>query len=409
MAELLKVGKNGKITPLDHPVVPFIRGEGIGLDIWPAVQRVLDQAATKYGRQVSWTEVPAGEEAYEQTGNWLPPETIEAFRTHLVGIKGPLSTPTGGGPRSMNVALRKALDLYVCVRPILWYQGVPTPVKHPEQVDMVVFRENVEDVYAGYELEPGSTQATDLAAYLHEQFGWDIPDQCGLGLKPISEENSKRLIRAAITYALENDRRSVTLVHKGNIQKFTEGAFCRWGYEILEDEFADTAVSWEACGGHGNGKLVIQDMIADNAFQQFLLAPTNLDVIATTNLNGDYISDAIAAQVGGIGISPGANINYVTGCAVFEATHGTAPAIAGQDKANPSAMILSGAMLFDHIGWPDAARAVRQALAAVIASGNVTSDFAALDPALKQVSCSHFSELIANQIHQLHLPKKDEA
>jgi isocitrate dehydrogenase len=343
-------------------------------------------------------EVLAGERAHKETGEWLPEETIEAFREYLVGIKGPLSTPIGGGPRSMNVALRKALDLYTCLRPVRWTRGVPSPVKHPERVDMVIFRENVEDVYAGYELEAGRQETREGIAYLNQKFGWQLPSDTGLGLKPVSESNSKRLVRAAVRYALEQNRRSVTLVHKGNIQKFTEGAFCAWGYELVREEFSSVAVAWSECGGDAGNKLLVQDAIADNALQQFLLAPQNYDVIATTNLNGDYISDAVAAQVGGIGISPGANINYESGHAIFEATHGTAPSIAGKDKANPSALLLSGALLFSHIGWEDAARDVVRAVEETIGAGYVTSDFAMLNPGLTEVGCGAFAELIASKI-----------
>jgi isocitrate dehydrogenase len=299
----------------DDPIIPFIEGDGIGPDIWAAAVRVLDSAVeTAYGgeRQIDWTEVLAGEKAYNDTGSWLPDETVDAFRTHLVGIKGPLTTPVGGGIRSLNVALRQILDLYACVRPVRWFEGVPSPVKNPGAVDMVIFRENTEDVYAGKELQEGTEDARKLIAFLRESYDWDIRPDSGLGLKPVSVTGSKRLIRAAINYALQYGRRSVTLVHKGNIMKFTEGAFRTWGYEVVKDEFSDVAVSWEDSGGESGDKLLVQDVIADAMFQQVLTRPANYDVIATTNLNGDYLSDALAAQVGGIGIAPGGNINYDT-------------------------------------------------------------------------------------------------
>ena len=312
----------------NDPIVPFIEGDGIGPDIWAAAVRVFDAAVNKaYGgeRQVEWMEVLAGEKAYNETGSWLPDETVETFRTHLVGIKGPLTTPVGGGIRSLNVALRQLLDLYACVRPVRWFEGVPSPVKEPGLVDMVIFRENTEDVYAGKELQEGTEEAKKLLGFLRSEYGWEIRPDSGLGLKPVSITGSKRLIRAAIEYAIQNNRKSVTLVHKGNIMKFTEGAFRTWGYQLVDEEFSDVAVSWEDSGGDAGDKLLVQDVIADAMLQQVLTRPANYDVIATTNLNGDYLSDALAAQVGGIGIAPGGNINYDTGVAIFEATHGTAP------------------------------------------------------------------------------------
>jgi len=339
------MGDDGNLVVPDEPIIPFIEGDGTGVDIWPAAKLVLDAAAAKHGHTVAWREVLAGQKAFDETGNWLPDETVETFRSHLIGIKGPLTTPVGGGIRSLNVALRQILDLYVCLRPVRWFNGVPSPVLHPELVDMVIFRENTEDVYAGYEVQSGTPEAEKLAAYLREEMGWPIREASGIGIKPISPMGSKRLIRAAIQYALDRKRRSVTLVHKGNIQKFTEGAFREWGYDLVREEFADAAVGWDDCDGEPGDKLLVKDTIADITLQQVLTRPSDFDVIATTNLNGDYLSDALAAQVGGIGIAPGANINFVSGHGVFEATHGTAPKYAGQDKVNPGSVLLSGVLM----------------------------------------------------------------
>ena len=300
----------------------------------------MDAAAQKHGKTIAWKEVLAGQKAFDETGSWLPDETVMAFREYLIGIKGPLTTPVGGGIRSLNVAIRQILDLYVCLRPVRWFQGVPSPVKHPEKVDMVIFRENTEDIYAGFELEEGTAKAQRLIELLHGEFGWKIRPDSGIGIKPVSETGSKRLIRAALNYAVQHKRSSVTLVHKGNIMKYTEGAFRNWGYELVREEFSDVAVGWDDCGGDSGGKVLVKDSIADITLQQVLTRPEDFDVIATTNLNGDYLSDALAAQVGGIGIAPGANINYVTGHGVFEATHGTAPKYAGQDKVNPGSVLL---------------------------------------------------------------------
>jgi isocitrate dehydrogenase len=385
----------------DEPIIPFIEGDGIGPDIWAASQAVFDAAVEKaYGgkRKVAWTEVLAGQKAFDQTGEWLPEETVEAFRSHLVGIKGPLTTPVGGGIRSLNVALRQILDLYVCLRPVRWYEGVPSPVKHPELVDMVIFRENTEDVYAGKELESGSEGARQLLEFLNEAYGWEINEDSGLGIKPISERGSKRLIRAAIQYALDNDRRSVTLVHKGNIMKFTEGAFRNWGYEVVRDEFSDVAVAWEDCGGDPQGKLLVQDVIADAFLQQILTRPAEYDVVATMNLNGDYMSDALAAQVGGIGIAPGGNINYVTGHAIFEATHGTAPKYTGMDKVNPGSVILSGEIMFRHIGWHEAADLIVKGLEGAIGDKIVTYDFARLMEGATEVKTSEFAAAVIERM-----------
>jgi isocitrate dehydrogenase len=328
----------------------------------------------------------------------LPEETLAAFREYLIGIKGPLTTPIGGGFRSLNVALRQILDLYVCLRPVRWFQGVPSPVKRPEDVDMVIFRENCEDIYVGMELEAGTAQAEQLRAYLHDSFGWDIREQSGIGIKPISKFGSERLIRASINYALRHGRESVTLVHKGNIMKFTEGAFMKYGYQLVKDEFSDVAVGWDDCGGQPEGKLLVKDAIADITLQQVLTRPKEFDVIATMNLNGDYISDALAAQVGGIGIAPGANINYVTGHGIFEATHGTAPKYAGQDKVNPGSVLLSGVLMFEHLGWTDAANDIVRALEATIADKIVTYDFARLMDGATEVKCSEFASAIVDRL-----------
>jgi isocitrate dehydrogenase len=398
MAEKITMGNDGALVVPVEPIIPFIEGDGTGVDIWPAARRVLDAAATKHGRTISWKEVLAGEKAFNETGSWLPDETVEAFREHLIGIKGPLTTPVGGGIRSLNVALRQLLDLYVCLRPVRWFAGVPSPVRHPELVDMVIFRENTEDVYAGYEVESGTPEAEKLAQYLRTEMGWPIREGSGIGIKPISEMGSKRLIRAAINYALERDRRSVTLVHKGNIQKFTEGAFRSWGYDLVREEFDDVAVGWDDCDGNPGDRLLVKDTIADITIQQVLTRPVDFDVIATTNLNGDYLSDALAAQVGGIGIAPGANINYVTGHGVFEATHGTAPKYAGQDKVNPGSLLLSGVLMFEHLGWTDAAADIVKALEATIADRIVTYDFARLMEGAIEVKCSEFASAIADRL-----------
>ncbi len=391
----------GGLEVPDDPIVPYIEGDGIGPDIWAAAVRVFDAAVGKAyggGRRLGWTEVLAGEKAYNEVGSWLPDETVEAFRTYLVGIKGPLTTPVGGGIRSLNVALRQTLDLYACVRPVRWFQGVPSPVKQPELVDMVIFRENTEDVYAGKELEANTDGARRLIDFLDQEFGWDIRPDSGMGIKPVSITGSKRLVRAAIRHALDNGRASVTLVHKGNIMKFTEGAFRTWGYEVVRDEFSEVAVSWEDCGGDPGDRLLVQDVIADAMLQQVLTRPANYDVIATTNLNGDYISDALAAQVGGIGIAPGGNINYDTGYAVFEATHGTAPKYAGQDKVNPGSVILSGEMMMRYMGWGEAADLIVKGLESAIGERIVTYDFARLMEGAKEVPTSEFGTAIIDRM-----------
>jgi len=399
--ELITMGADGKLRVPEAPIVPFIEGDGTGRDIWRASVRVLAAAVAKaYGgkKKISWYEVFAGEKAYKQFNDWLPAETVEAFRKYLIGIKGPLTTPIGGGIRSLNVALRQLLDLYVCLRPVRWFTGVPSPVRHPEKVDMVIFRENTEDVYAGLELQEGTDEARRLIEFLHENYGWSIRPDSGLGLKPISETGSKRLVRAAVEYAVRRNRKSITLVHKGNIQKFTEGAFRTWGYDVVRDEFSDVAVGWDDCGGDPGGKILVKDSIADITLQQVLTRPDEFDVIATTNLNGDYLSDALAAQVGGIGIAPGGNINYVTGHGIFEATHGTAPKYAGQDKVNPGSLLLSGVLMYEHLGWQDAADDIVRALEQTIADKIVTYDFARLMEGAKEVRCSQFAEAIVERL-----------
>jgi len=397
--------KGAALAVPDRPIIPFIEGDGTGPDIWRAASRVMDAAVEKAYRgkkKIAWMEVLAGEKAFNATGAWLPDATVAAFREYLVGIKGPLTTPVGGGIRSLNVALRQTLDLYVCLRPVRWFQGVPSPVKRPEKVDMVIFRENTEDIYAGIEWEARSPEAQKVIAWLQKEMGIKkirFPETSGIGIKPVSEEGSKRLIRAAIDYALRLGRKSVTLVHKGNIMKFTEGAFQSWGYELAKQEYSDRVVSWADCGGQvPPGKLLIKDAIADIFLQQILTRPDEFDVIATLNLNGDYCSDALAAQVGGIGIAPGGNINYVTGHAVFEATHGTAPKYAGQDKVNPGSVILSGEMMFRHLGWNEAADRIISGLEKAIASKVVTYDFARLMDGAKEVKCSEFGDAVVRNM-----------
>jgi isocitrate dehydrogenase len=377
----ITLGAGGELQVPDQPILPFIEGDGTGPDIWRAASRVLDAAVEKaYGgrRRLAWFEVYAGEKAHTRSGNWLPEDTITAFRSYRVGIKGPLTTPVGGGIRSLNVALRQILDLYVCLRPVRYFKGVPSPVKHPERVDMAIFRENTEDIYAGIEWPSGSPEARKVIAFLQNEMGIKkirFPETSALGVKPVSEEGSKRLIRAALRYAVAHGRKSLTLVHKGNIMKFTEGAFRDWGYELTREEFSDVAVGWEDCGGDPGGKILVKDAIADITLQQVLTRPTDFDVIATLNLNGDYLSDALAAQVGGIGIAPGGNINYTTGHAVFEATHGTAPKYADQDRVNPGSVILSGEMMLRHLGWNEAADRIIQGMEGAIGARTVTYDF----------------------------------
>jgi len=430
---------NGKLTVPDNPTIPFIEGDGTGPDIWKASQHVLDAAVAKaYGgkRKINWKEVLAGEKSFNQVGNWLPDETLDAFRDYLVGIKGPLSTPVGGGIRSLNVALRQILDLYVCLRPVRWYQGVPSPVKNPGAVDMVIFRENTEDIYAGIEFAAGSAEAQKVLDFLAKEFPkeynkirFNTKDKSeafwktvgdtkaktevnvGIGIKPVSWSGSVRLIHSAIAYAIKFKRKSVTLVHKGNIMKFTEGAFRDWGYAIAKEYFGDKVYTWnewektkkekgeEAANAElkaalAAGKVLIKDSIADITLQQVLTRPDDFSVIATLNLNGDYLSDALAAQVGGIGIAPGANINYITGHAIFEATHGTAPKYAGQDKVNPGSLILSGVMMLEYMGWQEAADLVNKGLEKAISSKRVTYDFHRLMEGATMLKCSEFGNEI---------------
>ncbi len=410
---------NGVLQVPDHPVLPFIEGDGTGPDIWRASVRVFDAAVEKaYGgkRRIRWLEVLAGQKAFDRTGSWLPDETLDAFRKYLVGIKGPLTTPVGGGIRSLNVALRQILDLYVCLRPVRWFQGVPSPVKRPEKVDMVIFRENTEDIYAGIEFEAGSESAQKVLGFLKENFPQQykkvrFPETTGVGFKPVSREGSERLIRAALAYALRNGRKSVTFVHKGNIMKFTEGAFRNWGYAVAEREFGDKVYTWDqwertrAAKGEAaanaeqkdalaGGRVLVKDAIADITLQQVLTRPDEFDVIATLNLNGDYLSDALAAQVGGIGIAPGANINYVTGHAVFEATHGTAPKYANLDKVNPGSVVLSGEMMLRYMGWTEAADLIVKGMDGAIGARTVTYDFARLMDGATEVSTSKFGDAI---------------
>jgi isocitrate dehydrogenase len=398
MPEKITQADDGALQVSDQPVIPYIEGDGIGVDIWPAARKVMDAAASKHGKKIEWKEVLAGQKAFDETGDWLPEDTVTTFRDYLIGIKGPLTTPVGGGIRSLNVALRQILDLYVCLRPVRWFEGVPSPVKHPEKVDMVIFRENTEDIYAGLEVEEGTPEAKKLIKLLEDEFGWKIRPDSGVGIKPVSETGSKRLIRAAIEYAVSHKRKSVTLVHKGNIMKYTEGAFRNWGYELTRDEFSDVAVGWDDCGGKPGDKVLVKDAIADITLQQVLTRADEFDVIATTNLNGDYLSDALAAQVGGIGIAPGGNINYVTGHGIFEATHGTAPKYAGQDKVNPGSVLLSGVLMFEHLGWQNAADDIVRALEATIAEKIVTYDFARLMEGATEVKTSEFASAIVDRL-----------
>jgi isocitrate dehydrogenase len=391
MSGKITMGTDGKLIVPDKPIIPFIEGDGTGVDIWPAARLVLDAAAAKHGHEVEWVEVLAGEKAYNETGDWLPAETIESLKDNLIGIKGPLTTPIGGGFRSLNVAIRQILDLYVC-------QGVPSPVKQPELVNMVIFRENTEDIYAGLEVEALSKDAQKLRELLEETFGWVIREDAGIGIKPISKTGSQRLQRAALQYAVTHEIKKVHWVHKGNIMKFTEGAFQRWGYELVNEEFSDVAVSWADCNGDAGDKILVQDVIADIALQQVLTRPEEFNVVATMNLNGDYLSDALAAQVGGIGIAPGGNINYTTGHGIFEATHGTAPKYAGQDKVNPSSVLLSGVMMFEHIGWNSAANDIVSAMESAISDKVVTYDFARLMDGATEVKCSEFASAIVDRL-----------
>jgi len=410
---------NGKLDVPDHPIVPFIEGDGIGPDIWRASVRVFDAAVAKaYGgrRRIAWREVLAGQKAFDRQKTWLPDETIEALKTYLVGIKGPLTTPVGGGMRSLNVAVRQILDLYVCLRPVRWFKGVPSPVKTPEKVDMVIFRENTEDIYSGIEWEAGSDAVKKVLAFLKQEFPEmhkrvRFPESSAIGLKPVSREGTERLVRAAIRYAMAEKRKSVTFVHKGNIMKFTEGGFRQWGYALAQREFADQTYTWEQWertkqekgeepanaeqkSALASGRILIKDAIADITLQQILTRPEEFDVIATLNLNGDYLSDALAAEVGGIGIAPGGNINYITGHAVFEATHGTAPKYANLDKVNPGSVILSGEMMLRYLGWTEAADLIINGIDGAIADRTVTYDFARLMDGATEVPTSKFGDIV---------------
>jgi isocitrate dehydrogenase len=401
--EKITFDSNLKIKVPNNPIIPFIEGDGTGPDIWRASQKVFDAAVKKYSggkRSLVWKEVLAGEKAFNQTGNWLPDETLAVIKEYSVAIKGPLTTPVGGGIRSLNVALRQLLDLYACVRPVRYFNGVPSPVKEPQKVDMVIFRENIEDVYAGIEWKSGSPEAKKIIDFINGEMGKKIRPSSGIGIKPISPEGSKRLVRKAVQYALDRNRSSVTLVHKGNIMKFTEGAFKEWGYELAKEEFGAQTVSenevWEAHNGKTPaGKVLIKDRIADSMFQQVLLRPEEYSILATPNLNGDYISDALSAQVGGLGIAPGANIGDKH--AIFEATHGTAPKYAGQDKVNPGSVILSGVMMFEYLGWQEVADGIVKAIEKTIDQKVVTYDFARQMQGAKEVKCSEFaSQIISN-------------
>ncbi|HLG27429.1 MAG TPA: NADP-dependent isocitrate dehydrogenase [Paenisporosarcina sp.] len=412
--------ENGALNVPNNPIIPFIEGDGIGPDIWAASARVLEASVNKaYNgeKSIVWKEVLAGQKAFDQTGEWLPKETLDVIREYLIAIKGPLTTPVGGGIRSLNVALRQELDLYTCVRPVRYFDGVPSPVKRPEDTDMVIFRENTEDIYAGIEFAAGSDEVKKIIAFLQNEMGTKnirFPETSGIGIKPISEEGTKRLVRASLNYIIKEGRESLTIVHKGNIMKFTEGAFKTWAYEVAEQEFAEQTFTWNQydqikadqgteaadkaqADALASGKILVKDSIADIFLQQILTRPSEFDVVATMNLNGDYISDALAAQVGGIGIAPGANINYLTGHAIFEATHGTAPKYAGLDKVNPSSVILSGVLMLEHLGWSEAAKLVMDSMEKTISSKVVTYDFARLMDGASEVKCSAFAdELIKN-------------
>lgn len=420
MAESISI-TNGTLNVPAHPIIPFIEGDGIGVDIWAPAQKVFDAAVKKiYGdsKKIEWLEILAGEKAYHETGEWLPQASLDAIQQHLVAIKGPLTTPIGGGIRSLNVQLRQTLDLYVCLRPVRWFKGVPSPVVHPEHTDMVIFRENTEDIYAGIEFQAETAECKKLVSILQDDFGARgirFPETTSIGIKPVSKEGTERLVRASINYAIDNNKPSVTIVHKGNIMKFTEGSFKKWGYELAEREFGDKVFTW---GMYDNilasegaeaankaqekalaaGKILIKDCIADAFLQEILLYPKQHSVVATLNLNGDYISDALAACVGGIGIAPGANINYTTGFSIFEATHGTAPKLAGQDVVNPSSLILSGAMMFEYMGWTEVAKLIENAVEKAISNKRVTFDFHRLMENAELVSTSEFGDEIIRQM-----------
>ncbi|PRO64317.1 NADP-dependent isocitrate dehydrogenase [Alkalicoccus urumqiensis] len=412
---------NGELTVPDTPIIPYIEGDGIGPDIWKSSSRVIEAAVEKaYNgkKSIEWKEVLAGQKAHDKTGEWLPDETLDTIREYMIAIKGPLTTPIGGGFRSLNVALRQELDLFACVRPVRWYSGVPSPVKRPEDTDMVIFRENSEDIYAGIEFQEGTDEAKKVVDFLQNEMGATkirFPETSGIGIKPVSREGTERLVRSAIQYALDEGRKNVTLVHKGNIMKFTEGAFKTWGYELAEREFGDKVFTWAEYDrlvdekgkeeanriqdeAEAAGKIIVKDAIADIFLQQILTRPKEFDVVATMNLNGDYVSDALAAQVGGIGIAPGANINYDSGHAIFEATHGTAPKYAGQDKVNPSSVLLSGVLMLRHLGWGEAADMIENAMDKTIAEKTVTYDFARLMDGATEVKCSEFGDALIKNL-----------
>ncbi|WP_079479443.1 NADP-dependent isocitrate dehydrogenase [Halobacillus salinus] len=416
-AEKISVEQNGELNVPNRPVIPFIEGDGIGPDIWAAASRVIEAAVDKaYNseKSIEWKEVYAGQKAYDKTGEWLPEATLDTIRDYKIAIKGPLTTPIGGGIRSLNVALRQELDLFTCLRPVRYFEGVPSPVKRPEDTDMAIFRENTEDIYAGIEWQQGTPEVKKVIEFLQNEMGVHnirFPETSGIGIKPVSEEGTKRLVRAAIDYALNEGRKNVTLVHKGNIMKFTEGSFKNWGYEVAEEEYADKVFTWAEYdrivekegkdaankaqdAAEAEGKLIVKDAIADIFLQQILTRPKEFDVVATMNLNGDYISDALAAQVGGIGIAPGANINFETGHAIFEATHGTAPKYAGMDKVNPSSVILSGVLMLEHLGWREAAELISNSMDKTIGSKTVTYDFARMMDGATEVKCSEFGDAL---------------
>lgn len=420
-SEKITVEQNGELNVPNRPVIPFIEGDGIGPDIWAAASRVIEAAVDKaYNgeKSIEWKEVYAGQKAYDKSGEWLPEATLDTIRDYKIAIKGPLTTPIGGGIRSLNVALRQELDLFTCLRPVRYFEGVPSPVKRPEDTDMAIFRENTEDIYAGIEWQQGTPEVKKVIDFLQNEMGVHnirFPETSGIGIKPVSEEGTKRLVRAAIDYALNEGRKNVTLVHKGNIMKFTEGSFKSWGYEVAEEEYADKVFTWaeydrivEKDGkdaankaqdaAEAEGKLIVKDAIADIFLQQILTRPKEFDVVATMNLNGDYISDALAAQVGGIGIAPGANINFETGHAIFEATHGTAPKYAGMDKVNPSSVILSGVLMLEHLGWREAAELISNSMDKTIGSKTVTYDFARMMDGATEVKCSEFGDALINNM-----------
>ena len=399
--EKMDIAPDGALQTPDKPIIGFVEGDGTGPDIWRASKYLFDETVKHcYGgkREVAWMEVFAGDKANNLYGSYLPEETINAIREFKVAIKGPLTTPIGGGFRSLNVSMRQQLDLFACVRPVCYFEGVPSPVCHPEKVDMIIFRENTEDVYSGLEVEEGTEEAKQFIEFANKAFGWNIKADSGVGFKPISISGTKRIVRAAINHAIKHKKKSVTMVHKGNIMKFTEGAFMNWGYDLVREEFSDVAVGWEDCGGDPGDKILVKDCIADIFLQQILTRPLEFQVIATMNLNGDYMSDALAAQVGGIGIAPGANINYETGAALFEATHGTAPKYANLDKVNPSSLVLSGVMMFEHIGWNEVSEAITNALIKTFKAKTVTYDFERLMEGATLLKCSEFAKAVVDNL-----------